>query len=106
PDLVTATMDLGVTKLLGSLATKRLTVGLDFHVWCQEKGGGFRGMKGLALSGTFRIDLNALRVSQLSLFSGDFDGDGRADFVQIGRGKRVRSEEHTSELQSLAYLGC
>ena len=28
-------------------------------------------------------------MSQLSLFSGDFDGDGRADFVQIGRGKRV-----------------
>ena len=89
PDLVTATMDLGVAKLLGSLATKRLTVGLDFHVWCQEKDGGFRGVKGLDLSGTFKIDLNDLRVSQLSLFSGDFDGDGRADFVQIGRGKRV-----------------
>ncbi|HEY4595862.1 MAG TPA: VCBS repeat-containing protein, partial [Thermoanaerobaculia bacterium] len=70
-------------------ATKRLTVGLDFHVWCQEKDGGFRQVKGLDLSGTFRVDLNDLRVSQLSLFSGDFDGDGRADFVQIGRGKRV-----------------
>jgi len=89
PDIVTVTMDLGVTKLLGSLATKRLTVGLDFHVWCQEKDGGFRPVKGLDLSGTFRVDLNDLRVSQLSLFSGDFDGDGRADFVQIGRGKRV-----------------
>jgi hypothetical protein len=64
-------------------------VGLDFHVWCQEKDGGFRPVKGLDLSGTFRVDLNDLRVSQLSLFSGDFDGDGRADFVQIGRGKRV-----------------
>ncbi len=89
PDIVTVTMDLGVTKLLGSLATKRLNVGLDFHVWCQEKDGGFRPVKGLDLSGTFRVDLNDLRVSQLSLFSGDFDGDGRADFVQIGRGKRV-----------------
>lgn len=89
PDLVTVTMDLGMTKLLGSLATKRLNVGLDFHVWCQEKGGGFRAVKGLDLSGTFRLDLNNLRVSQLSLFSGDYDGDGRADFVQIGRGKRV-----------------
>jgi VCBS repeat protein len=89
PDIVTVTMDLGVTKLLGSLATKRLNVGLDFHVWCQEKDGGFRQVKGLDLSGTFRLDLNDLRVSQLSLFSGDFDGDGRADFVQIGRGKRV-----------------
>ncbi|HEX4499502.1 MAG TPA: VCBS repeat-containing protein [Thermoanaerobaculia bacterium] len=89
PDLVTVTMDLGLPKLLGSLATKRLTVGLDFHVWCQEKDGSFRSVKGLDLSGTFRFDLNDLRVSQLSLFSGDFDGDGRADFVQIGRGKRV-----------------
>jgi hypothetical protein len=89
PDIVTVTMDLGVTKLLGSLATKRLNVGLDFHVWCQEKNGAFRAIKGLDLSGTFRFDLNNLRVSQLSLFSGDYDGDGRADFVQIGRGKRV-----------------
>ena len=89
PDLVTVTMDVGLPGLLGSLATKRLTVGLDFHVWCQEKDGSFRAVKGLDLSGTFRFDLNDLRVSQLSLFSGDFDGDGRADFVQIGRGKRV-----------------
>jgi VCBS repeat protein len=78
-----------VAKLLGSLATKRLTVGLDFHVWCQQPDGGFRAVKGLDLSGTFRLNLNDLRVSQLSLFSGDFDGDGRADFVQIGRGHRV-----------------
>lgn len=89
PDLVTVTMDVGLPKLLGSLATKRLTVGLDFHVWCQQKDGAFRPVKGLDLSGSFRFDLNNLRVSQLSLFSGDFDGDGRADFVQLGRGKRV-----------------
>jgi len=88
-DLVTVTMDVGLPKLLGSLATKRLTVGLDFHVWCQEPDGGFRPIKGLDLSGTFRLNLDDLRVSQLSLFSGDFDGDGRADFVQIGRGRRV-----------------
>jgi len=89
PDLITVTMDVGLTKILGSLATKRLTVGLDFHVWCQEKDGAFRPVKGLDLSGSFRFDLNDLRVSQLSLFSGDFDGDGRADYVQLGRGKRV-----------------
>jgi hypothetical protein len=89
PDLVTVTMDVGVAKILGSLATKRLTVGLDFHVWCQQKDGAFRPVKGLDLSGSFRADLDDLRISQLSLFSGDFDGDGRADFVQLGRGKRV-----------------
>lgn len=89
PDLVTITMDVGIPKLLGSLATKNLTVGLDFHVWCQQKDGAFRAIKGLDLFGSFRFDLNNLRVSQLSLFSGDFDGDGRADFVQLGRGKKV-----------------
>jgi hypothetical protein len=88
-DLVTVTMNVGLPKLLGSLATKRLTVGLDFHVWCQQPDGGFRAVKGLDLSGTFRLNLEDLRVSQLSLFSGDFDGDGRADFVQLGRGRRV-----------------
>ena len=89
PDLITVTMDVGVAKVLGSLATKRLTIGLDFHVWCQQKDGSFRPVKGLDLSGSFKVDLNDLRVSQLSLFNGDFDGDGKADFVQLGRGKRV-----------------
>jgi hypothetical protein len=89
PDLVTVTMDVGMAKVLSSLATRRLTVGLDFHVWCQQQDGAFRPVKGLDLSGSFRVDLNDLRVSQLSLFSGDFDGDGKLDFVQLGRGKRV-----------------
>ncbi len=89
PDLVTVTMDVGMMKVLSSLATKRLTVGLDFHVWCQQQDGAFRPVKGLDLTGSFRVDLNDLRVSQLSLFSGDFDGDGKFDFVQLGRGKRV-----------------
>jgi hypothetical protein len=89
PDLITVTMDVGLPKLMGSLATKRLTMGLDFHVWCQQKDGAFRPVKGLDLSGTFRLNLNDMRVSQLSLFSGDFDGDGRADYVQLGRGRKV-----------------
>jgi hypothetical protein len=43
----------------------------------------------LDLSGKFRLDLDDLKLGQLSAFAGDFDGDGRADFVQIGRGRRV-----------------
>lgn len=88
-DLVTVTVDLTLTKLMGSLATKRLTLGLDFHVWCQQPDGGFRPVVGLDLAGKFRLNFNDLRVSQLSLFSGDFDGDGRADFAQLGRGRAV-----------------
>src|SRR4029078_9258186 len=61
PDLVTPTTDMGMAKVLSSLATRRLTVGLDFHVWCQQKDGAFRSVKGLGLSGSFRVHLDALR---------------------------------------------
>lgn len=88
-DLVTATMDLTLRKAMTSLATKRLTLGLDFHVWCQQADGGFRPVSGLDLSGKFKINFNDLKVRQRSLFAGDFDGDGRADFVQLGRGRTV-----------------
>jgi hypothetical protein len=88
-DLVTVTTDLTIPKIMGSVATKRLTLGLDFHVWCQDQTGNLRRVSGLDLSGKFRLNFNDLRVSQLSLFSGDFDGDGRSDFVQLGRGKAV-----------------
>src|SRR2546425_12413822 len=37
----------------------------------------------------------------------DFDGDARPDLIAwSAEGVHVRSEEHTSELQSLAYLVC
>ena len=88
-DLVLVTIDITVMKALGVLATKRLNLGLDFQVWCQGAEGGFRKVSGLDLSGQFRINLNDLRVRDLSLFGGDFNGDGRADFVQLGRGRNV-----------------
>jgi FG-GAP-like repeat len=88
-DLVLVTIDITLMKALGVLATKRLNLGLDFQVWCQGEQGGFRKVSGLDLSGQFRINLNDLRVRDMSLFGGDFNGDGRADFVQLGRGKNV-----------------
>ena len=33
--------------------------------------------------------LNNLKIGQISQFAGDFDGDGRRDFVHLGRGKDV-----------------
>ena len=89
-DLVTLTLDFSVMQAVKVLATKRISIGLDFHVWCQEGDRlGFRRIRGLDLSGKFKLNLNNLRLNQLSQFAGDFDGDGRADFLQIGRGKRV-----------------
>jgi hypothetical protein len=35
------------------------------------------------------MDLNNLKLGSLAEFAGDFDGDGRADFVHLGRGKEV-----------------
>src|SRR5687767_15639638 len=37
---------------------------------------------------------------------GDRNGDDREDNPELWRSKWHRSEEHTSELQSLAYLVC
>ncbi len=88
-DLITLTLDFSLLKMVKVVATKRLTLGLDFHLWCQTADGDFQPVRGLDLSGKFRINLNNLRQGQLSQFAGDFDGDGRADFVQLGRGKKV-----------------
>ena len=88
-DLVALTLDLSVLRALQVLATKRLSVGLDFHVWCQGGDGRLKPVPNLDLSGRFNLDLDDLRLDRLAQFAGDFDGDGRLDFVQAGRGRRV-----------------
>ncbi len=88
-DLVALTLDFSLVQAVRILATHRISIGLDFHVWCQGPDGGFRAVSGLDLSGRFKLDLDDLRIGQLSQFAGDFDGDGRADFVQMGRGREV-----------------
>ncbi len=88
-DLVTVTLDFSLFQAVRILATKSISVGIDFHVWCQQPDGSFTGVAGLDLSGKFKLRLDDLRIGQLSQFAGDFDADGRADFVQIGRGKKV-----------------
>ncbi|MDY7094359.1 MAG: VCBS repeat-containing protein [Acidobacteriota bacterium] len=88
-DLVTITLDFSMFQALKVLTVQRLSIGLDFHIWCQEADGGFRRVRGLDLAGRLKLNLNDLRRSSLSQFAGDFDGDGRADFVQMGRGRTV-----------------
>ncbi|MCG8458748.1 MAG: hypothetical protein MI919_20910 [Holophagales bacterium] len=88
-DLVALTLDFSVFQIMRVMATRTLSIGLDFHLYCQTPEGHFRAVPGLDLSGKFKIHLDDVRLSQLSLFDGDFDGDGRADFVQLGRGKKV-----------------
>ena len=88
-DLVTLTLDFSLFQMVKVVAARRLSIGLDFHIWCQEEGGRFRRVPNLDLSGKFKINLNNVRLGQLSLLRGDFDGDGRRDFVQMGRGRKV-----------------
>lgn len=88
-DLVTLTLDFSMLQAVRILATRRLSVGLDFHVFCQSGDGRFQPVVGLDLSGKFNLDLDHLRLGRLAQFAGDFDGDGRADFLQMGRGKTV-----------------
>ncbi len=88
-DLIAITLDFSLLQAIRILATRSISIGIDFHVYCQDRDGGFDAVEGLDLSGKFRLRLDDLRLGQLSQFAGDFDGDGRADFVQIGRGRKV-----------------
>ncbi|MCP4658657.1 MAG: VCBS repeat-containing protein [bacterium] len=88
-DLITLTLDFSLMQVVRILAVRSISIGLDFHIWCQQEDGGFREVTGLDLSGKFRLNLDNLRIGQLSQFAGDYDGDGRADFVQMGRGRTV-----------------
>lgn len=88
-DLVTVTLDVSMFQLLKVLTTKRISLGLEFHVYAQGADGTFRLVSGQDLSETLRLDLHDLRLGNFAQFQGDFDGDGRTDFVHLGRGKTV-----------------
>lgn len=88
-DLIAMTLDFSMLQAVKVLTVRRIGIGLDFHVQCQGAGGRFAPVKGLDLSGKFNLNLNNLKVGQVSQFAGDFDGDGRADFTQMGRGRTV-----------------
>lgn len=88
-DLVTISLDFSLLQGLRVLAVKSLSVGLDFHVWRQGEGGGFEEIRNLDLSERLRFNLRRIRLGAIAQFAGDFDGDGRRDFVHLGRGRSV-----------------
>lgn len=88
-DLIALTLDFSMLQAVKVLTVQRIGIGIDFHVQCQGPGGKLVPVKGLDLSGKFNLNLNNLQIGQISQFAGDFDGDGRADFTQMGRGKTV-----------------
>lgn len=90
-DLVVVTLDFSMLQAVKIMTVQRIGLGLDFHLLCQSggPGGGFRPVRGLDLSGKFNLNLNNLKIGHISQFAGDFDGDGRPEFVQMGRGRDV-----------------
>ena len=88
-DLVTVTLDFSMFQVLRALTEKKIGVGLEFHVVSQQADGSFRLVPDQKLSEKLHLDLNRLEISRLGQFQGDFDGDGRVDFVHLGRGKTI-----------------
>jgi len=88
-DLITVTLDFSMFQALKVLTTKRISIGLDFHVRRQLEDGTFEEVRGLDLSEKLKFDLNDLAIGRMAQFAGDFDGDGRIDFVHLGRGTEV-----------------
>lgn len=87
-DLILTTLDFSMLQAVKIMTVQRIGIGLDFHLWCQAAGG-FKPVRGLDLSGKFNLNLNNLKIGHISQFEGDFDGDGRPEFVQMGRGRAV-----------------
>ena len=87
-DLILTTLDFSMLQAVKIMAVQRIGIGLDFHLLCQTPGG-FKPVRGTDLSGKFNLNLKNLKIGHVSQFAGDFDGDGRAEFVQMGRGRTV-----------------
>jgi len=88
-DLVTITLEFSVFQALKIMTTKKIGIGVDFHVYAQQPDGRFREVPGLDLSEKLKFNLNNLKFGRFAQFGGDFDGDGLLDFVHLGRGTRV-----------------
>ncbi|HEX4825724.1 MAG TPA: VCBS repeat-containing protein [Candidatus Polarisedimenticolaceae bacterium] len=88
-DLVTVTVDVGMWQMLRALTSKKIGIGLDFRVYAQDAQGGFHLVPDQVLHEKLNLDLNRFEISRLGQFQGDFDGDGRIDFVHLGKGKTI-----------------
>jgi hypothetical protein len=88
-DLVALELDFSLFQAVRVMTARSLRLGLDFDVHCQLADGRFQLAPNAELGGKFTLRLDRLRLGRLSSFAGDFDGDGRADFLQLGRGREV-----------------
>lgn len=88
-DLITVTLDFSVFQLVRVFTERKVTVGLAFQLFAQQADGSFRPVTGQKLDEKLKLDLDELRIGRMAQIRGDFDGDGKTDFVHLGRGKNV-----------------
>jgi hypothetical protein len=88
-DLVTADLDYSMWQIPNILVARTIGVGLLFHLNLQQSPGQFTPVPGKPLRGKLKIDLKPIRLLEFAQFAGDFDGDGRTDFVRLGGGRNV-----------------
>ena len=89
-DVVALTLDFSLFQALRVLTVRSLHLGLEFHPYCQREDGTLAPVADSELGGQFTIHLERLRLGQLISFAGDFDGDGRHDYLQLGHGRQAR----------------
>ncbi len=88
-DFVAVTLDFSAFQILRALTTKKIGIDLEFRTWCSASDGRLHEVQGQVLVEKLRFDLNRLELGRLAQFKGDFDGDGRVDFLRLGGGKEI-----------------
>ena len=88
-DLVTADLDFSLWQLPKILMARTIGLGLDFHVWAQQPDGTFREVKASRVRGKLKVNLRQVKLTEFAQFGGDYDGDGRIDFISLGGGRKV-----------------
>jgi hypothetical protein len=88
-DLVTADLDFSLWQLPKILMARTIGLGLDFHVWAQQPDGTFREVKASRVRGKLKVNLRQMKLTEFAQFGGDYDGDGRIDFISLGGGRKV-----------------
>ena len=87
PDLVALRLDLSLADAARVLLARSVHVGVELAALCQQGDGSLR--PAATLRGDLTLRLAALRLAQAASFGGDFDGDGKADFLRLGPGRRA-----------------
>lgn len=88
-DLVTVNLDFSIFQILRVMTTKKFGIGLKFNIFAQQPDGSFKAVENLELEDKILVDLDDLKLGRLGNFAGDFDGDGRLEFLTLKGGRTL-----------------